>query len=502
MSTASQAGDRWNAVLVKEVRAALRGRVFRVLFSLVAVGTVTISALALGDLASGSSFDRIGPRFLQVPFACMCVALLGFVPVMAFLSMGSEWDENTYDLLAISNLRPRQIVLGKLLGAALEAALYACTFLPVFVVGFNLRGVDLVKLLVVVGLAFEASIAASAVALAFSSLSRIRAVRVVLLAIVAGGCLGLVILASELAAEFAFSSWRTSPLRFDEVGPFALAIAGAGLFGFLVATERVTHPEENHSTPMRLFVLAGLAIANVWFLVVAAVWKVSNEDVAFSAVFQYVVTSLFALFFATERERLPRRVAGDLRARRATWLAPFLPGGARGLAFFLVCGAIITASMFVGRGLVPTGSTGWFTAFAEEPWRPLCLFAWFWALLALSSSIVVRWTNPTEGTTETSSHAVRRWIVRFAIPALFVALVFGPMIVSFLVDGQAIDIMHPLNPFWVFERASTAGAPPRAALATFAVAAGVTLLCTPRLWRGVREVAAAARAKATRTTET
>ena len=42
---------------------------------------------------------------------CLSIAVLAFVPFSAFIAMGSEWDENTYDLLIISNLKPRQIIL-------------------------------------------------------------------------------------------------------------------------------------------------------------------------------------------------------------------------------------------------------------------------------------------------------------------------------------------------------------------------------------------------------
>jgi hypothetical protein len=53
----------------------------------------------------------------MVMFGCLSAAVHGFTPFSAFLSTSAEWEENTHDLLVLSNLRPRQIVYGKLLSA-------------------------------------------------------------------------------------------------------------------------------------------------------------------------------------------------------------------------------------------------------------------------------------------------------------------------------------------------------------------------------------------------
>ena len=70
--------------------------------------TMTASIVDMGD----SVVPREGRDYFIAIFTCLAIAVLGVVPFSAFNAMGAEWDENTFDLLVISNLRPRQILVG------------------------------------------------------------------------------------------------------------------------------------------------------------------------------------------------------------------------------------------------------------------------------------------------------------------------------------------------------------------------------------------------------
>ncbi len=127
--------DALNPILVKELRSALRGRFFGILFPFTVLSAAVIAVILLIDRATWRT-DTMGRDLFQAMYGCLLFAVTGLVPFSAFLSMGNEWDENTYDLLALSKLRPRQIVLGKLLSVGIEGLLYSSAFTPLLVFAF------------------------------------------------------------------------------------------------------------------------------------------------------------------------------------------------------------------------------------------------------------------------------------------------------------------------------------------------------------------------------
>ena len=106
-----------------------------------------------------------------------------FTPFSAFLSTSAEWDENTHDLLVLSNLRPRQIVYGKLCSALVQALLYYSTFGPFLVFAFLLNGVDLAALGAILFVSMASCAALTLLGVALASLSAAKAPRVVLMAL-------------------------------------------------------------------------------------------------------------------------------------------------------------------------------------------------------------------------------------------------------------------------------------------------------------------------------
>ena len=149
--------DRLNPILVKEIRAALRGRVFRIGF-LCTIVLLTVTSLTL--------FNRVGLRpgpdegqayFLGI-LTCLEIAVIGLVPFSTFSAMGAEWDENTYDLLVISNMQPLQIVRGKLACAVVQTLLIFSAFAPFLVFAFLLRGVDLSAVVLILVLVVVSSV--------------------------------------------------------------------------------------------------------------------------------------------------------------------------------------------------------------------------------------------------------------------------------------------------------------------------------------------------------
>src|SRR5688572_7360273 len=104
--------DVLNPVLLKEVRQALRGRTFRTSLGLTLVAATLATTILVLSQDPAQVLDS-GVDYLTAIYACLAFALLAVVPFSAYQSMGAEWEESTFDLLVLSDLKPRRIVIGK-----------------------------------------------------------------------------------------------------------------------------------------------------------------------------------------------------------------------------------------------------------------------------------------------------------------------------------------------------------------------------------------------------
>jgi ABC-type transport system involved in multi-copper enzyme maturation permease subunit len=100
--------------------------------------------------------------------------LIVVVPFAAFRSLASEREDNTYDLLSITALKPRQIISGKLGSAVVQMAVYFSVITPCIAFTYLLRGVDVPTILVLIGYTFFASLGLSMVAILLATLSEQR----------------------------------------------------------------------------------------------------------------------------------------------------------------------------------------------------------------------------------------------------------------------------------------------------------------------------------------
>jgi len=489
--------DRLNPILVREVRQALRGRYFRITFLFTLAAATLIGLLVLSNAPDAREPDVVGVWFFIANFACLAGAVLFFVPFSGFTSMGAEWEENTYDLLAISNLRPRQIVMGKLLASLVMAALFFSAFGPFLVFSFVMRGVDLASTAVVLAGTMILSVVLTLFALCLSSLARIRFARIALMAALA------VTLVYAAIGSGVFGAFLVSNPHVLQQDPeftitsrvFLTAAALVGGLFFVVACSRLAHPEENRSTGLRIFTalfpLAGLP----WMVWVYR--EVGHDaDVVRFAVMQMLLLILMPLIFiVTEEERLGRRVRLSVPRNRALALlaAPFLPGGGRGilLAVLLialtVAGALLTLALDppVGGSWLPlggpaaarTGASAKDVAFLGTTG----LYAFLY--LALPSGLFAAKLVTERG----------RALVRILIPLGFLlALVLPSVAGLFLGRGDLMGIAHGGNPLWVLWELESGGLDD--VRVTLWVVVGLALVAAtlnlPRIVRGLREVLA------------
>jgi hypothetical protein len=482
----SRHSDRLNPILLKEVRQALRGRVFGVLFPTTVLAAVAVAGL---EIVERHPDPLRAPEVFLPVYAVLCVAALVLVPFGAFQSMASELDEGTHDLLVLSRLTPARIVCGKLLTSAVEAGLYFSAFLPVLLFAFLLPGVDVRDILFLVGALYLGSVAASTVALALSSLARARFLRVVLLVVLAGvGILG-VVGAYAVAHEFVEGGRGIgSGSGADLVLAVLVVVLGAGTVATSIAVSRSAHPEEDRSRPVRVacsLLLVALMAVLTWISSRSgAPWALELYGVLLT------LTAVPALFFATESERLPRRAVARAPAHplAALLVAPFVQGGGRGVVWWLLHAGLLFVwvgalhAAFGGIGPFGRSSRGWTLASVVHA---LGFTSYFLVYLAGFTLLLARVRERPQGPL----------IARLTVPAAAVLSVVLPLLAGFALGGAVPEVDELATwPFDLLDVRQPLEAQP--AVAT-AIGALVLALNGPRLVRGVRAlVAAGARRRA------
>lgn len=477
--------DRLNPILVKEVRQSLRGRYFRFLFWST-LGISTLSGLMVVASASAQELEGIGQAFFLVMFGCMSAAVHCFTPFSAFLSTSAEWDENTHDLLVLSNLRPRQIVFGKLLSALVQAMLYYSAFGPFLVFAFLLNGIDLLSISVLLACSFAACVGLSLIGIALASLARVRLARGLLMAVFGGG-LALTWGASIPVAEEIARSPQDLRSPEGQMGValfLSFALAVGGLFA-VIACARFAHEEENRSSGMRLLSLALVLLAGIW-----GAWfnaQFGEEEAAWGTqIVAGFVLALLWLFFLTEKEELGRRTAKHVTPR--PWLAllsiPFLPGGGRGVILYLVhfvCA--LTGALFALTFGAPTPDD-----YAESATLVTMFYAYGLVFLALPAGVASFFVRADRARRLTR-------IVIFLLPWM---LTFGPAVVGLLLGIHSwMELEHPLNPAWVMDMVEGSARKDGVGIALSLLTLGATLafvLNARRMRAGAYEVLDASRA--------
>jgi hypothetical protein len=429
-----------NPVLVKEVRQALRSKRFRGSFGFTVMAGLIVAISVLLANASSAAIRPVGGIFFVGTFSCLAVAVLSFVPLNTFNSMGAEFEENTFDMLVISRLKPRQIILGKLLASGALALMHFSAFGFFIVFAFLFGGIDPTVVFFSLPALAVLALTASSLALCLSSLSQKRMVRVTLTLLLAAICLGLVF--GTIGFVMATTERGIDLTGDDELQAIVFALVAAITVTSLslgVGASRLAHPEENRSTSLRVggFVAAMLVLGwGVWaFQVFGQV-----ELLFMAGVISAMVTALVGSFFATERETLGRRVSNTLPrslALRALAL-PWLPGGARGFLWVVMTFGAIGAVYAIA-----TANHVMAARFGGTVPR-------FGIALASVLAYLVIYTQLFAGLFPNWKSRPKRMLLNRAMaPILLILGIVVPNIYGFLIQNQELaEGLHLGNPFW------------------------------------------------------
>jgi len=351
---AERATDWMNPILVKETRQAFKSRQFIITFFLLLMVAWLISAAGALWAGPALEYGTAGRAFFVFYFYVLAFAILFVVPFGAFRSMLNEKDHNTYELLSISTLSPRQIVSGKMCSALVQIFIYYSAIAPFMAFTSLLQGFDLALVTLYLVGALAWAICVSMISITLSTLSNQRQWQ-------AMNTLAMVIL---LFWQFGMIFPLTA-LGMGETVPFddpdfwwGLASAGVATASYFVlsmqiAVSRLTFESDNRSTRIRI--ICSIQFWGVWgFLLVYHLWNGSGSVdehivsvLAGISLFHWLVVGLFA---ATESEFLSRRVRRTLpRTSLIRWIfAPWFPGGSRGFLFMLAHLLALCLIVYIG----------------------------------------------------------------------------------------------------------------------------------------------------------
>ncbi|MGC4005407.1 MAG: ABC transporter permease [Pirellulales bacterium] len=356
-------GDRFNPIVVKECRQALKSRQFFAGFVLT-LGACWIWSLAM--TADGDPSGRQGVRILCGYFAILGFPLFVIVPFGAFRSLNLERDDKTFELLAVTTLRPSQIVLGKFVGAVVQVVLYVSATLPCFAFTGLLRGIDLPMMFYGLFYWIAHSLAFACLGLMLGGLVRERFMQMPATVVLLAAAFGVFILSINIADEFSIAG--ISRMMLDrEFGAgnfgYVLAMLTSSILFLTVATTQVTFDGDNRSTGPRIAAFAQFLCFLGWMTYFT--WSMSQFDyvrdwiyrescemtVILSVLYWYAI----GIFLTGEPERLSQRVKRALpeSAAGGALLGAFYPGPGRGLLFAVGNVGAVCALVLIVNRLLP-----------------------------------------------------------------------------------------------------------------------------------------------------
>jgi len=261
-------GDFLNPILVKETRQALKSRQFAVTFSLVLLTSWLWSLIGIYMRYPGILYSPDGPFLLMGYFDILLFPLIVIIPFSAFRSLASEREDGTFELLSISTLSPRQIIIGKLVSSILQMLVYLSALAPCLGFTYLLRGIDFITIMIVVTLAIMASVFFSALGLVLASITQQRHWQSALSVIVILVFLLLFFIGLGTSQQMIYydTGWRA----FDDWEFWVAMLAlFSGYVSFLilvveVASAQITFESENRTAGVRTVALGQQLLFTGW----------------------------------------------------------------------------------------------------------------------------------------------------------------------------------------------------------------------------------------------
>ncbi|OHB77064.1 MAG: hypothetical protein A2Z34_03690 [Planctomycetes bacterium RBG_16_59_8] len=359
--------DFWNPIVVKEMRQALRGRIFPIFF-LIMVGVATVAFLMfVAKAESGYQSGRvsgIGKDIFVVLASILMLVSMVVVPLNGARRLAQERAQRSFELLQISTITPHKIVFGKITSCVIELILYFSAMTPFLVLSYMLGGVELPVVLFYIVLIFWGGVASCIIGVTLASYSSPLRMSQAPLALFGGV---VIITSIGLIPAMVYSTERFDSSIFEqwEFWTTALSIAVgfviAGGWATAIAKNPYKFPGANRSTEVRLWAFAMLV---AYMVTACGNYLLYARSGYFDKMFFFVIAMsaypflfIHSLAFVKESDPLSQRVKRDIRVgryRNLPFKFAFLPGGLRGFGWLILAILLL---------LIPfAGSLGWETS--------------------------------------------------------------------------------------------------------------------------------------------
>lgn len=343
--------DWLSPIVVKEVRQVVRGREFNYSFGASLFVGLAVAFFGAADALTGNGTSGMW-TFVALTVS-LAVLGLAIVPLGAFSALRNERLERTLDLITLTALSPRRVIIGKLLAQGVKLVTLFAGIAPFIAMSFLLGGIDFVTILVWLAIVFMWSLWACAVCLFLSTLFKSRAMS----GLVFGGFgIALFVLFGFTRGLFFLARVGGGPALSMSSGAdawWALAIATTACAAtmmnlVLLAENRLTLPSENRVTRLRLGFLVQFLLIVGWTLsFMDSPPGVRSDAAEVLGVLGGLHLAFVALFTVTEDFVIPRRARWTMNRPAWRLLSPFLmPGGGRGAAYVLVQMGILLAAVW------------------------------------------------------------------------------------------------------------------------------------------------------------
>ena len=340
-----RASDWINPIVVKECRQALKSRQFFISFTLTLIACWLWSMFGVwGNATRGG--DLSGPTMLAGYFFILSFPLLVIVPFSAYRSLTVEREDKTFELLAVTTLKPRQIVTGKFVSILVQMLLYISGVLPCFGFTALLQGIDLPMMGFMFLNMVLASVSLSMFCLMAASLVQERFWQMLMTVVILGGLLLGFWAALAMIVQIQFIGGFSILLQEREFWPGFMGTLLCQMTWWLVfhqiATSQLTFASDNRSTALRVCLVIQQLVYLGWFAYFC--WTVSQQGfgtlLSIGVPFALLIPALIywylvGTFACGEPEMLSSRVKRQLPesflGRMFTnW---FFPGPGRGYLF-------------------------------------------------------------------------------------------------------------------------------------------------------------------------
>lgn len=328
--------DWLSPIVVKEVRQMARGREFAYAFAASLVAGLAVAFFGAAGALTGTG--TAGRWTFGALTGCLAVLGLAVVPIGAFNTLRTERLEQTLELMTLTALTPRRVVIGKLLAHVVKLATLFAVMAPFIAMSFLLGGIDFVTILVMLSVLFMWSAWMASAGLFLSTLFKSRAMS------------GLVFVGAAVVLLPALGFGRTFLFYLSGPGMVYGSFGPPGLVGtgswwtlammttlclvsminlVLLAENRLLLATEERVTALRVGFLAQFLVFVAWALsFMSEAPGVRTNVVGALGVLGGIHIAVVAMFTVTEDFVLPRRASR--RPAASGWrvlLAVFRAGG-------------------------------------------------------------------------------------------------------------------------------------------------------------------------------